>query len=92
MAVISFPILGTAVFCESRELVEVCSGLLTSTFKKRCIVAREPAPLVASCGLVADTFEKFVEGVENLLSVLYETKDLLATTSEKMYCKNFRAC
>lgn len=78
MAVMSFPILGTAVCCESRELVEVCSGLLTSTFNKRCIVAREPAPLVASCGLVASTFETFVEGVENLLKCTVRNKGLVS--------------
>lgn len=64
MAVIFFPILGTEICCEW-ELVEVYCGSLTSTFKKSCIVAPEPTLLVASCGLVASTFEKFVGGAES---------------------------
>lgn len=65
MAVMFFPILGYEVCCENGELVEVCCGLVSRTFKKGCVVFCEATPLVVSCGLVASTFEKFAVGVEN---------------------------
>lgn len=44
------------------------------------------------CGSLASSFEGFILGDENCVSVLYKIKGLLATTFMETDCKNVKFC